>query len=49
MKKKKKKKNGVDFTSKHVSLFEICARDICEMFVCKHSERIEYVKNEPIF
>ena len=26
-------------------LFEICAREICEKFVYKHSETIEYVKN----
>ena len=26
-------------------LLEICAREICEMFVYKHSESIEYVKN----
>ena len=25
--------------------FEICAREICEKFVDKHSETIEYVKN----
>ena len=24
--------------------FEICAREICEMFVYKHSETIEYIK-----
>ena len=26
-------------------LFELCAREICEKFVYKHSETIEYVKN----
>ena len=26
-------------------LFEICAREICEKFVYKDSEAIEYVKN----
>ena len=26
-------------------LFEICTREICEKFVYKHSETIEYVKN----
>ena len=25
--------------------FEICAREICEIFVYEHSETIEYVKN----
>ena len=34
-----------DFTLKHPLLFEICAREICENFVYKHSETIEYVKN----
>ena len=34
-----------DFTLKHLLLFEICARDISEKFVYKHSERREYVKN----
>ena len=34
-----------DFTLKHLSLFEICAREVCEKFVYKHSETIEYVKN----
>ena len=26
-------------------LSEICARELCEKFVYKHSETIEYVKN----
>ena len=26
-------------------IYEICAREICEKFVYKHSETIEYVKN----
>ena len=34
-----------DFTLKHLLLFEIYAREICEKFVCKHSEIIDYVKN----
>ena len=34
-----------DFTLKHPLLFEICACEICEKFVYKHSETIEYVKN----
>ena len=34
-----------DFTLKHLSLFEIYAREICEKFVNKHWERTEYVKN----
>ena len=37
------------FTLKHLLLFEICARKICEKFICKHSETIEYVKNYPTF
>ena len=32
-----------------VLLFQISARKICEMFVDKHSETIECVKNEPTF
>ena len=31
-----------DFTLKHLLLFEICAREIREKFVDKHSETIEY-------
>ena len=34
-----------NFTLKHLLLFEICAREICEKFVYKHSETIEYAKN----
>ena len=34
-----------NFTLKHLSLFEICTCEICEKFVYKHSEIIEYVKN----
>ena len=34
-----------DFTLKHLLLFEICGREICETFVYKHLETIEYVKN----
>ena len=30
-------------------LFEICAREMCEKFIYKHSETIKYVKNEPTF
>ena len=30
-------------------LFKICAREICDKVVHKHSETIEYVKNQPIF
>ena len=30
-----------DFVLKHLSLFEICASEICEKFVYKHSETIE--------
>ena len=33
------------FTLKHLLLFEICAREICEKFVYKHPETTEYVKN----
>ena len=33
-----------DFTLKHLTLFEIYAREICEKFVYKHSETIEYGK-----
>ena len=33
------------FTLKHLLLFEICARKICERFIYKHPETIEYVKN----
>ena len=38
-----------DFTLKNLLLFEICAREICEKFVYKHSETIEYIKNQPTF
>ena len=34
-----------DFTLKHLLLFEIYAREICEKFVYKYSETIECVKN----
>ena len=34
-----------DFTLKHLLRFEICAREICEKFVYKHSETIESDKN----
>ena len=34
-----------DFTLKHLLLFEICARDVCEKFVYKYSKAIEYVKH----
>ena len=34
-----------DFALKHLLLSEICPRDICEKFVYKHSETMEYVKN----
>ena len=40
-----KKQYVEDFTSKHLLLFEICACEICEKFVYKHSEITEYVKN----
>ena len=33
------------FTLKHPLLSEICALKICEKFVYKHSETIEYVKS----
>ena len=39
------KKYVEDFTFKQLLLFEICARKICEKFVYKYSETIEYVKN----
>ena len=39
------KKYFEDFTLKHLLLFEICALEVCEKYVHKHSERIEYVKN----
>ena len=34
-----------DFTLKQLLLFEICTREVCEKFVYKHLETIEYVKN----
>ena len=34
-----------DFTVTHLLLFEICTGEVCEKFVYKHSETIEYVKN----
>ena len=39
------KKFVEDFTFEHLILFEICARPICEKFVYKHSETVEYAKN----
>ena len=33
------------FISKHLLLFETCAREIRENFVYKHLGTIEYVKN----
>ena len=38
-----------DFTLKLVLRFEIRAREICESFIYKHSETIEYIKNQPTF
>ena len=34
-----------NLTLKHLLLFEICTQKICEKFVYKHWETIEYVKN----
>ena len=34
-----------EFTLKYLLLFEICACEICENFVHKHSETKRYVKN----
>ena len=34
-----------DFTLKDLLRFEICAHEICEKFVYKHSETIEHDKN----
>ena len=34
-----------DFTLKHFLLFGICALEISEKFVYKHSEAMEYVEN----
>ena len=36
------------FTLSNLLLSEICTSEICEMFVYKHAETIEYVK-KPIF
>ena len=33
-----------NLTLKYLLLFELCAREICEKFVYKHSEIMEYVK-----
>ena len=38
-----------DFILKHLLLSEICARELYEKFVYKHSETIAYVKNWPTF
>ena len=32
---------------KYNLIFEICAREIWEKFLYKHSETIKYVKNQP--
>ena len=37
--------NVEDFILKNLLRFEICAREICEKSVYKHSETIEHVKN----
>ena len=34
-----------DFILKYLLRSEIYAHEICEKFVCKHLETIEYVKN----
>ena len=39
------KQNVEDFTLKYLLRFEICARELCEKFVYKHPETIEYFKN----
>ena len=39
------KKYVEDFTLKHLLLSEICTREVCEKFVYKHSETLEFVKN----
>ena len=38
-------KSFEDFTLKHLLRFETYTCEICEKFVYKHSETIEYVKN----
>ena len=40
-------KYAEDFTLQHLSLLEICASEICEMFIHKHSEIMAYVINYP--
>ena len=37
--------NMLKISLKHLLLFEICAREICEKFDYEHSAKIEYVKN----
>ena len=39
------KRHVEEFTLKHLLLSEICAREICEYFVSKHSETIVYGEN----
>ena len=38
---------GYNFVAplKHLLLFEICTGELCEKFVYKHSETMEYVRN----
>ena len=38
-----------DFKLKHLLLCKICAREICEKFIYKYSEAIEYVKISLLF
>ena len=38
-----------NFTFLIVRILELYTRKVCEMFVCKHSETIEYIKNWPVF
>ena len=40
-----KSTSNFDFTLKDLLLSEICAREISEKFVYKHTETIKFVKN----
>ena len=37
------------YSFQYVQILELYTRKVCEMFVDKHSETIEYIKNLPAF
>ena len=43
------KKYPENFAFAILEILELYTREVCEMFVYKHTETIQYVKNQPIF